>query len=107
MARALRTLMVCLTFLIGLAVSPLGIAPEAKAQVNIDINIGTDLSLGRRISCAEGARLLRDRGFRNIRRRDCRGRHFVYRATRRGSRWEVALQSRNGRIVDVRRLGRA
>lgn len=106
MARALKTSIACLSLLIGLAVSPPGIPSEAKAQVSIDINIGTNLSRGRRISCAEGERLLRNRGFRDVSRRNCRGRHFVYRGTRRGSRWEIALQSRNGRISDVRRLRR-
>lgn len=107
MARALRTSMACLSLLIGLAVSPLAIPTDAEARITIDINIGTNLSRGRRISCGEGERLLRDRGFRDVSRRDCRGRYFVYRATRRGSRWEIALESRNGRIADVRWLRRA
>jgi hypothetical protein len=107
MARALRTSMACLSLLIGLAVSPLGIPPEAKARVSIDINIGTNLNFGRRISCSQGERLLRNRGFRDVSRRNCSGRYFIYRGTRRGSRWEIAVQSRNGRIADVHWLRRA
>jgi hypothetical protein len=99
--------MASLSLLVGLAVTPVGMPPEANAQINVDIRIGLDLSRGRRISCAEGERLLRDRGFRDIRRRDCRGRYFVYRGTRRGGRFEIAIRSSNGRIADVRRLGRA
>lgn len=49
----------------------------------------------------EGERLMRARGFHNIRRVDCRGRHFVYRATRRGARFEIALHSRDGRVGDA------
>jgi hypothetical protein len=104
MARALRTSMACLSLLIGLAVSPLAVPTEAEARVSIDINIGTNISLGRRISCSRGERLLRDRGFRNVSRRNCSGRYFIYRGTRRGSRWEIAVDSRNGRISDVRWL---
>lgn len=106
MARALKTSMACLSLLIGLAVSPLAPPPAAEARVSIDINIGTNLNFGRRISCSQGQRLLRDRGFRDVSRWNCRGRYYVYRATRRGSRWEIAVDSRNGRIADVRWLRR-
>jgi hypothetical protein len=39
-----------------------------------------------------------------VRRIDCRGRIFIYHARRGGNRFEVALNSRNGRVVDVRRI---
>jgi hypothetical protein len=86
---------------------PGGLAPAgAQVSVNIDIGIGANLSGGRRISCAEGERILRQRGFFNIRRVDCRGRYLVYRGTRRGWRHEISLSSFNGRVVDYRRLRR-
>ncbi len=106
MARVLKTSMACLGLLIGLAVNPLTLPTVAEARVNIDINIGTNLNFGRRITCSQGQRLLRVRGFRDISRRNCSGRYFEYRATRRGSRWEIAVDSRNGRIVDIRWLRR-
>jgi len=90
-----------------LLLTPAGPATPAHA-VTVDINIrtGTNLSAGRRITCGEGERLLRDRGFRDIRRIDCRGRYFVYRAWRRNNRFEIALRSRDGRVEDMRRLRR-
>ncbi|QRM55328.1 hypothetical protein F3Y30_12890 [Sinorhizobium sp. BG8] len=81
-------------------------SPSVAQAVTINIQIGTNLSSGRPISCREGERRLRNRGFRDIVRRDCRGRFFVYRAWRGGQRFEIALDSRNGRVVDVRRIWR-
>jgi hypothetical protein len=78
----------------------------AQVSVNIDIGIGTQLSGRRRITCARGEQLIRRRGFRDVRRIDCRGRYFVYRASRRGSRFEIALSSRDGQVVDFRRVRR-
>lgn len=106
MALSLKTSTACCILLIGLAVNPLAMPTAAEARVSIDINIGTNLNSGRRISCSQGERLLRNRGFRNVSRRDCRGRFFVYRGTRHGSRWEIAVDSRNGRISDIRWLRR-
>jgi hypothetical protein len=101
---AIASLGVAATILIGTAAAP----TPAPAQVNIDINIGigTNLSARQRVSCARGELLLRSRGFRNIERRDCRGRFFVYRATRRGDRFEIAIRASDGQIVDFRRVGR-
>lgn len=79
---------------------------SAQVTVNIEIGRGTQLSGRRRITCAEGASLLRRRGFRDIRRVDCRGRYFIYRASRGGRRFEVAVSARNGQIVDFRRVQR-
>ena len=90
----------------GLAISllmPLA-AIESAHAVTVNINVGSSLNHGRAISCVQGQRLLQNRGFRNVRRVDCRGRVFIYHGTRRGSRFEVALNARTGRVVDVRRL---
>jgi hypothetical protein len=59
--------------------------PALAHAVTIEINIGTNLNNGRAITCREGERLLRNRGFRDIRRMDCGGRFFVYRARSRRS----------------------
>lgn len=88
--------------------SPLGLPTVALAQssVSIDIRIGTNLNQGRGITCSQGERILRSRGFRDVRRIDCRGRFFVYRASRGNTRFEIAVRQWDGRIVDVRRIGR-
>lgn len=99
--RALPALVLTLAlFLVPAAV------PGPASAVTVNINIGTNLSNGRGITCAQGERQLRARGFRDIRRVDCRGRYFVYRGWRGGSRYEIAVRSSNGRVVDVRRIRR-
>ena len=102
-----RVTVVLFSLVAVLLLTPAGPATPAHA-VTVDINIstGTNLSSGRRITCREGERLLRDRGFRDIRRIDCRGRYFVYRAWRRNNRFEIALRSHDGRVMDMRRLRR-
>jgi hypothetical protein len=103
-----RSALASLVVASGLFLVPVGAPGPASAQVSVDINIGigTLLSGGRRISCSQGERILRNRGFRDIRRVDCRGRNFVYRGTRRGNRYEIAVRSSNGRVADYRRVGR-
>jgi hypothetical protein len=96
-----RFLSVLIVF--GLLMSP-AVPPVPASAVTININIGTNLNYGRSISCSQGERLLRARGFRDVRRVDCRGRFFVYRATRNGRRFEVAIRASNGQVVDVRRI---
>jgi hypothetical protein len=91
---------------VALSLPLVGSPTPATAQVNVNINIGSSLNFGRRISCSEGARIIRNRGFRDVRTVDCRGRYFVYRASRSGSRFEIALSARDGRVSDFRRLRR-
>jgi hypothetical protein len=91
--------------LFGLLIPPVAVPTPAHA-VTININIGTNLNYGRRISCSQGERLLRNRGFRDIRRIDCRGRFFIYRASRGNSRFEIAIRASTGQVVDVRRIRR-
>jgi hypothetical protein len=90
---------------LALAAEPLAMSTPAGA-VTINIAVGTNLSGGRAISCAEGARRVRSRGFRDVRAIDCRGRYFVYRAWRSNRQYEIAVRRSNGRVVDVRRVGR-
>lgn len=89
------------TLALAVFVSPVAVPREASAQVIV--GSGSSLNHGRGISCPQGARLLRTRGFRGVRQIDCRGRYFTYRGVRRGVRYEVAVRQRDGRIVDVRR----
>ncbi|WP_349008484.1 hypothetical protein [Mesorhizobium sp. CN2-181] len=86
-------------------IAPLA-APAPAEAVTINITVGSSLNNGRAITCNQGKRLLRNRGFRDVRRVDCRGRFFVYHARRGGNRFEVALNSRTGRVADVRRIRR-
>ncbi|MFD2058333.1 hypothetical protein ACFSQT_36200 [Mesorhizobium calcicola] len=99
-----RPLFACLGLVLSLVV-PLALPVPAHA-VTININIGTSLNNGRAITCRDGERLLRSRGFWDIRRVDCRGRLFTYRARRATGLFEIGLNARNGRVVDLRRIRR-
>ncbi len=100
-----RRILACLAIILGLLLVPAVMPPAAQA-VTININIGSSLNNGRGITCAQGERILRNRGFRDVRRVNCRGRYFVYRGWRGGSRFEIAVRSSNGRVVDMRRIRR-
>ncbi|NTS33079.1 hypothetical protein HQ945_17605 [Phyllobacterium sp. BT25] len=99
----MRQSFVSLAVACGILLSPVALPSEASATT-VSVTIGTSVSNGRGISCSEGERRLRSRGFRDVRRIDCRGRFFVYRAWRGSNRFEVALRQRDGRIVDMRRI---
>ena len=77
---------------------------SALAKVKIDITIGGTLWGKGKISCNQGARLLRDRDYYNISPRDCQGRHYVYRAWRNNKYFQITVDARNSRVVDRRRL---
>lgn len=96
----LRLASLAAAFAAALTFAPVAVVPAQAQSVTIDINSG------RGISCRQGADRLRSWGYRDVTVRDCRGRFFVYRASRDRSRWEVALDSRNGRPVDKRWLRR-
>lgn len=98
-------LLAALGLIVGL-MAPVAVPMPAEASVSVNINIGTNLNNGRRMTCSQGERQLRNRGFRDVRRIDCRGRFFVYHARRGGQRYEIAINSYNGRVVDVRRIRR-
>jgi hypothetical protein len=101
-----RLLIAALGLVFALSVTPLEAQSSRNINVNINIGPGTSLNFGRGISCSDGARILRNRGFSNVRAIDCRGRNFVYRANRGNGRFEVAVRARDGRVLDVRRIGR-
>ncbi len=69
---------------------------------NQSVTIGVRINNGHRVRCSEGARLLRSRGFRNVRALDCRGSHFLYRADRSRRTYDVTVRARDGRITNVR-----
>lgn len=100
-----RNIIACIAIVVGLMMVP-AVMPTPANAVTVNITIGSSLNSGRRISCAQGERLLRNRGFSDIRRIDCGGRYFVYRGWRGGSRFEIAIRSSNGRVVDIRRIRR-
>ena len=85
-----RVTVALLKFAAALLLTPAGpSAPAHAVTVDINIRTGTNLSSGRRITCREKEEpLLRNRGFREVRRIDCRGGYFVYRAWRRNNRFE-------------------
>jgi hypothetical protein len=83
---------------IGLMMMP--VAVPAQAGVNIDINIGGK----NRISCGRGRRIVEDHGFRNVRPRNCNGSNYKYLGRRHGDTFIITLNSRRGRIEDVRRI---
>lgn len=101
-----RYLFACLGLLLSLAASATSPAPVQAATINPNIGIGlsTGLNSGRAINCWGGARILRNRGFWDVRRADCRGRIFVYRARRGGNRYEISVNAQNGRVVSTRRM---
>jgi len=99
-----RLLFACLGLVLSFALPVTSPAPAHAVTINI--NIGTSLNNGRAITCRDGERILRNRGFRDIRRVDCRGRFYIYHARRGAGRSEIAVSSHNGRVVDFRRLRR-
>jgi hypothetical protein len=56
------------------------------------------------LTCGEGRRIVRERGYSNVRPIDCGGRTFTYAARERGAPVEVRVSARSGRIVSVEPL---
>jgi hypothetical protein len=94
------------TLAFGMAISLAmpAVIPAPVHAITVDITVGSSLNRGRAINCTQGQRLLQNRGLRDVRRIDCRGRFFIYHVRRGGNRFEVALSSRTGRVVDFRRI---
>ena len=82
----IRVTVALLSFVAVLLLTPAGRPPANAVTIDINISTGTNLSSGRRITCKEGERSSEIREFRDVRRIDCRGRYFVYRAWRRNNR---------------------
>ena len=79
-------------------------SPSAQAQVEVDISVGGALWGKGKITCSQGARLLRQRAYHSVTMRDCWGRYYIYRAWRSLRYYEIAVDSRNSRVVDRHRL---
>jgi hypothetical protein len=89
-------------FVIGSIVSLALVAAEtAPSMAGVSIDIG-----GRhRISCREGANIVRDAGFWRVRPIACGGREYRYRGLRHHRMFAITVRSWSGRIVDVERIG--
>lgn len=97
----LRSFAAILAFTSMFAVGTIAETVPAFSQTR-SVVVGTRINNGHRIRCAEGARLLRMRGFRNVRAVDCRGSHFLYRGDRQRRTYDVTVRARDGRITNVR-----
>ena len=89
-----------------LMATPVGVS-TAQAQADIEMakgGIGKGGGFGRRgITCGQGRRIVERRGFRDVRRRSCEGRTFVFNGRRRGNDYRIEVRRRDGRIVDIER----
>ena len=90
--------------LLGVSVLSATLPTFAEAQ-SVSVSIGTNLNHGRRITCVQGERILRARGFWNVRRIRCGGNFFVYRGRRHNGLFEITLRSWDGRVTNIRRIG--
>jgi hypothetical protein len=98
MTRPLLVLSLLASVVISQPVEP------AQAKVQIDITVGGTLWGKGKITCSQGARLLRDRAYHSVTMKDCWGRYYIYRAWRNFRHYEIAVDSRNARVVDRHRL---
>lgn len=89
---------------LGLSLLAPAALPVPAQALTVTINVGTSLNNGRAISCRQGQILLQNRGFRDVRRIDCRGRFFVYTGRRGNGRFEITLNAHTGRVSNIRRL---
>lgn len=56
------------------------------------------------LRCKEARWLLEERGWRNVRARDCNGVSYSFTASRRGAYSAITVNSYSGRITSIRRL---
>ncbi len=116
MKKLLMTLAVAAPIALGFGLGGASSA-EAKTSVNIYLGVpyysyqvGPDYRYrngygwyrpGRpnyRMSCSRARNLVRDRGYRNVKARDCNGRTYSFRATRNGRGFIVYVDSRTGAV---------
>jgi hypothetical protein len=57
-----------------------------------------------RLTCRQAIAELRDRGYRNVKAFDCRGKSYGFYATRGGKKYKIAVRSRDGHITSRRRI---
>lgn len=99
-----RLLLACLGLALGFVAQ--AAMPTFAQAATVDLKVGTSLNNGRAITCRDGKRALRSRGFRHIWCVDCRARSFVCSARYGDHRFEIAVNARNGRVVDLHRVRR-
>lgn len=63
-----------------------------------------DLAIRDSLTCKGARFMLEERGWRNVRPRDCRGTSYTFLASRRGVVSVVRVNSYSGRITSIRRL---
>src|SRR4029079_12321164 len=96
-------------------------ATEAQAGVDIDVGIGLGIPSGvyvepypvypgwrhriyyanRRVSCAQGARIVLASGFNRVMPIECRGANYRYIGREGGRTFEIHMRPRTGRIFRV------
>ena len=81
-----------------------GVSIELGGDDEDDADDDDDDGDRRGISCQRGKRIVENAGFRRVRIRDCKGRNFRYTGRKKGDNFEIRVNSRNGRIVSVRRI---
>ena len=59
-----------------------------------------------RLSCGQGRRIVKNRGFRQITALDCRGRAYTYKGRKRGRWYTVEIKSSNGRVIRTSPINR-
>lgn len=99
----------------GLSLGLLALGGTSQALAGSDIDIGIGLGGGYhqpgvryarsgRISCRQGARIVRYEGFKRVRAVDCDGSTYSYYGFQRGRMFQINVRSRDGSIRDVARL---
>jgi hypothetical protein len=83
-------------------------AAEAKVTISITVNIGNwhgpgfyDGQWRDKLTCGEGRRLLRQRGYSNVQSLECQGRYYLYRASSRHGQVIIELNARAGKVRRV------
>ncbi len=81
---------------------------DAKVTISITVNIGNwhgpgfyDGQWRDKLTCTEGRRLLRQRGYSNVQALECQGRYYLYRAASRKGQVIIELNARTGKVRRV------
>lgn len=83
-------------------------AADANVTISITVNIGNwhgpgfyDGHWRDKLTCAEGRRLLRQRGYSNVQSLECQGRYYLYRASSQHGQVIIELNARTGKVQRV------
>lgn len=58
----------------------------------------------RKVGCNQAKQVLHNRGFRDVRTRDCHGSLYVFKAFRGGHWWMVRVSSQTGQVLGARAI---